>query len=242
MKIFKIAVLLASLFTLVRCEIAPTQQRATSSVNSCEFSANMPPLFNMLENNQKQIIVELGDFRKAFPDASSQLKYKVYFRGSKENKEEVDQLILTGSTDKAMTRVTVPVTKTGVYYFLVFENEKKLYWKQKVFAIAPREHTLSPELRKELAEKYALVLSMHHDEQYFPVSIEYLTNQVEVDTELDREPFRLTNKKTRLFSRSEDFDFRFPFSQLVQILPYYGHSESVLKSGLESSAMTRLKS
>ena len=237
----------AFFFLTTACSMAPTvsiQTREVSSVGQCPISTDYPPLFNVIENNQNQILVQLGDFSSFFHLSEPTYKFKIYFRGSKENKEDKDQFIQEGEGE-GITSVKVPVRKTGVYYFVVFENEKSPVWKQKVFAIAPAEHVLTAQDKKDLAEKYAPILSTPVSEQYFPVSLEYLTNQVETDAQLAREPFVLTNKKIRSlfsFNSKPELELEFAFSDLTQILPYYGHSESVLKSGLESSAMTRLKS
>ncbi len=239
----KLFFLVVALF-VCSCTHIQTNQRGLDSVGSCALDAVHPPLFNVIENNQTQIIVDLGDFAEAFNLSQNSYNYKIYFRGSKENKDEVDQVVQNGESVQKLTRVTVPVKKTGVYFFVIFENEKTPVWKQKVFAIASTEHQLSDAEKKELAEKYAPVVSQHPDELYFPVSLDYLTNQVEVDSELAKEPFRLTDNKAvkSFFKPKLNLDFKFPFSDLDKILPYYGHSESVLKSGLSSSALTRLKS
>lgn len=218
--------------------------REIASAPMCQYVEDLPPLFNVIENNQKQIVVDLGPFGEFFKLDGNAYNYKVVFRGSKENKEDKDQLVQKGSSDKDILRVTVPVNKTGVYYFTIFNDEDSPVWKQKVFAIAPSEKVLTDVEKKQLAEKYAPVMSYHDDEQYFPVSLEYLTNQVDVDGNLAEEPFRLVNKKQKSllsFFSKPSLDASFEFKDILKVLPYYGHSESVLKSGLNSSSDTRLK-
>jgi hypothetical protein len=243
--------LIGTLVTLMSCSSLQTSStsvetgtRSLSSVKSCLKNPSILPLFNILENNQQQITVELGDFASFF-QLDSDLYYHVYYKGSKENKNEAEVILSSGALQSKNQRVVVPVQKTGVYTFVIFENEKSPVWKQKVFAIAKTEHTLSAEDRKALAEKYAPVVSQHHDELYFPVSFEYLTNQVEVDSDLNNEPFLLTNKKVQSFfsfGSEPTLDFKFKFADINQVMAYYGHSESVLKSDLDFSADTRLKS
>lgn len=232
-------------------------RQVSAAGGQCEMSQVAPPLFNVIENNQQHIVVELGDFAEKFnlPDG---FEYKVYHRGSKEDREAVntkyeakETLVKEDSSNTRSTRIEVPVVKTGAYVFKIsasasksvfkiFSKEAKPVWIQKVFAIAAADHTLSEEQKKSLAEQYAPVVSMHKDELYFPVSFDYLTNQVEADPQLAQEPFVVTNRD---FLTSEgQFSVQFPLSDLNKILPYYGHNESVLKSGLKSSANSRMVS
>lgn len=220
------------------------QYRTIASAPMCQHLDELPPLFNVIENNQKQIVVDLGPFGEFFKLDNNEYNYRVIFRGSKENKQDKDQLVQEGSSNKDSLRVTVPVNKTGVYYFTIYQNEDAPVWKQKVFAIAPTEKLLTEAQKKELAAKYAPVVSFHDDEKYFPVSLEYLTNQAEPDQALAEESFRLVSKKQKSllsFFSKPSLDVSFEFKDLLKVLPYYGHSESVLKSGLSSSSATRLK-
>lgn len=223
----------------------PNQPLRAPSGDFCQDHPTYPPLVTVLENNQKQITLELGPIGSFFNFTGLAYEYKVTFRGSKETKDDQEVLVLRGESHEAKHRVQIPVQKTGVYYLTVFENEDSPVWKQKVFAIAEREHQLSDTEKSELAQKYAPVVSYHPQELYYPVSLEYLTNQVDVDNELNEEPFRLTNKKITnsffSFLSRPTLDLSFKFSELMQILPYYGHAESVLKSGLSDSTQTRLK-
>lgn len=224
------------------------EKRTTAAVDSfqCPVNAKYPPLFTVLENNQQRLVVELGPFGQFFDLSGDQYRYKVTYRGSKENKQDQEQIVLQGEGRGDRQRVQLPVTKTGVYYFTIFVDEKKPVWKQKVFSIAASEHVLTDAEKKSLAEQYAPIVNYNENELYFPVSLEYMTNQVDVDPQLKNEPFRLTNKKIAstfsFFSSTPSLDIQFPFSELPSILPYYGHAESVLKSGLSSSSDTRLKS
>lgn len=221
--------------------------RAVANDNSmqCKSVEGLPPLFTVVENSANRITVDLGPFANFFKLSDGRYKYRVVFRGSKENKEDKEQLILEGESNKNLHRVEVPVVKTGVYYFTIFEDEDKPVWKQKVFSISSRDRVLSESEKETLAQQYAPILSLHENERYFPVSLEYLTNKVDVDSSLDNEPFRLVNKKIKdsLFSlfSSPKLDIEFKFKDINRVLPYYGHSESVLKSNLSSSSDTALK-
>ncbi len=239
--------LAATSFLFLACTTVKVEriERSISS-EQCPVDPKYPPLFNVVQNNQERIVVELGNFGSLFDVENAYLNFKIVFRGSKENKEDKDQLIDEGSLEDGKTRITVPVKKTGVYYFTVYKDEKSPLWKQKVFAIAPTEHTLTAEDRQSLAQQYAPVLSYHDQELYFPVSLSYLANVDEPDSQLRSEPFILTNKKIKdsFFSwggSKSSMNIEFQFQDILNILPYYGHSESVLKSGLDSSANSRLK-
>lgn len=215
--------------------------------DQCLLRKDLPPLFTVVENTSSQITVDLGPFISFFKLGGGSYNYKITFRGSKENKEDKEQFVLAGRSSKQLQRVIVPVSKTGIYYFTVFEDENKPFWKQKVFSIAPRERVLTEQEKETLAEQYAPVVSMHDSERFFPVSLEYLVNKVEVDGALDSEPFRLTSKKIEdsflggFFSSSPKIDIKFPFRDISKVLPYYGHSESVLKSDMPNKAETALK-
>jgi hypothetical protein len=230
-------------------------RQVSGAGGQCAVNTEMPPMFNILENNRERIVVELGDFAEKF-NLDSGFDYQVIHRGSKEDRDGVNTkyeaketvVVEPKHSNERLTRVEVPVKKTGVYIFKIYTkgsgfsflgSKEKVVWTQKVFAIASTESTLSDEQKKSLAEQYAPVVGMHKDELYFPVSLEYLTNQVETDSQLAREPFVLTNSFT---SKEAQFSYELTLSDLDKVLPYYGHSGSVLKSGLKSSTNSRLVS
>lgn len=237
--------LLPILFVASCSHFAKNSVRKVSADEQCLVDEKYPRLFNIIENNQEQITVELGDFKSFYKLASAKYTYKVVFRGSKENKEDKDQLILEQSTSNTFERVVVPVAKTGVYYFTIYQNEASPLWKQKVFSIAPREKTLTSEQRETLAQQYAPVVSYHEDELYFPISIPYMINQEDPNGDLAEESFVLRNKPVIKsifsFSSKPSFDVTFKMKDISKVLPYYGHSESVLKSALPKSSDTLLK-
>lgn len=243
-----ISIALALFF--LACSTTPSKlanQRSLSSAQ-CTADPDYPPLFNVIENNQSQIVVELGAFTKFFKMSGDSYQYKVMFKGSKENKDDKEQVIEQKTVQGDSNRVTVKVAKTGVYYFTIFQKESSPVWKQKVFAIAAGEHKLTDSEREELARKYAPIVRYHDQEKYFPVSLPYLMNQADADPQLKTEPFLLTNKKLPAslgsffsFGGSKDtLNVSMNFEKVPSILPYYGHAESVLKSGLDKSSDTRM--
>ena len=245
----KLPLILAILMTnsCVNTQLRGPSQASTEnsvSAEACAKDEAYPRLFNVLENNSKYIKVELGDFAKFFKFSDSKYTYKVIYKGSKENKDDKEITALSGSSEKPLNQIQVPVLKTGVYKFLIFENESSdPVWKQKVFAVAPAEDTLSEIDKKLLAENFAPLIQYHTDEKYSPVSFEYLLNEIETDNELQNEPFILKAKQKKgffsLFSKPE-LNVEFKFKDIRKVLPFYGHADSVLKSGLKDSFDTRL--
>lgn len=250
--ILRTTLLLAVTILIANCTSLKKSDRQVSAAGQCDVSAQFPPLFNILENKGERIVVELGDFAEKF-DLGVGYKYQVIYRGSKEDHEGVntkyeanESVVKEGRSELSKTRLEVSVENTGVYIFKVFMkggfslfgSKDNVVWTQKVFAIAPSERTLSAEQKENIARQFAPVMSMHKEELYFPVSMEYLTNQIDPDPELAKEPFLLTDS----FSEKTKFSFKFPFSEINNILPYYGHSGSVLKSDLRSSTGSRLVS
>lgn len=226
-----------------------SDRKVSAAGGQCEMNPNMPPMFTVVENTRERIVVEVGDLADKF-NLNSGYQYKVIHRGSKEDRQGVntkyeakETVVLEGESNERRTRIEVPVKKTGVYIFKMYTmggllgSTENVVWLQKVFAIAATESTLTEEQKKSLAEQFAPVVGMHKDELYFPVSIEYLTNQVDPDAQLAREPFVLTNSFT---SKEAKFAYNFNFSEINKVLPYYGHAGSVLKSGLKASSDSRL--
>jgi len=246
-------------FLFLGCTTMTTETTANRSISAaqCPVDPDYAPLFNVVKNDPQEIVVELGNFASFFK-LSGKIKYKVMYRGSKLSKGPAEEFVTEGefSSDKTSVRIpdkaskTFTVKKTGVYYFTVFQKESSPIWKQKVFSVAPitplfaghKPVILTEDEKVELAKKYAPVVSYHDQELYFPVSLPYLMNQVEPDPQLKTEPFLLTNKRVKeLFSSKPTLNIPFNFEQMPNILPYYGHAESVLKSGLKTDSDTRLK-
>lgn len=253
--ILKTLVLGLAVILFTNCSTWPTShgdRNVSEAGRRCEVNAQLPPMFSVLENTRERIVVELGDIAEKF-NLDSGFEYKVIHRGSKEDRVGVNtkyeaqetEIVPATHSDQRKTRIEVPVVKTGVYIFKVytkggfFGRSENVVWLQKVFALAPADSKLSEEQKKSLAEQYTPVISMHKDELYFPVSLDYLTNQIEPDAQLAREPFILTNSYG---SKEEKFSYSFNFSEIDSVLPHYGHAGSVLKSGLKSSSDSRLVS
>lgn len=207
------------------------------SVARCETLPEAPRLFNIIRNDTSEVVIDFGPFLPYF-HLSGNYSYQVSF----EKKIIQTELVSTNSY-----RVTLPVTKTGVYEFSLYQDESSPFWKQKVFVVAQADHMLLEEDKQNLAQAYAPVIKYHNDEKYFPVSLEYMLNEVEVDSNLAEEPFQLTNKKIpkgpfQFFrAKSIDLNVNLKLKDIRKILPFYGHSESVLKSGLSDSTKTLLK-
>lgn len=237
LKILKTRALVATLLLLSGCAHLSSNTIRNPSVAQCEIDPEAPRLFNVIQNDQNQVIVELGPFISFFK-LSGTYQYKVIFE---------NQLVQTEQVTDDHYRVTLPVKQTGIYEFTIFQSEGSPFWKQKVFVIAPQDHTLSEGDKQQLAETFAPVVKYHDEENYFPVSLEYMLNEVEVDSNLIDEPFQLTNKLVPqgffsfLGSKNTDLNLNFKFKDIRKILPFYGHSDSVLKSGLEQSSGSLLK-
>ncbi|MBL7672347.1 MAG: hypothetical protein JNM39_17840 [Bdellovibrionaceae bacterium] len=253
---WKISVVLVTGFLLVvacthvREQLDP--QRTPAAGEDCSGSQRHQKLFNVVSNNESEIVVEFGNFSGVLGLDSELFNYQVTFKGIHDEppggSKIQDPVVLQGQSRQGM-KIKIPVTGTGVYLVSLFNEKRRPFWVQKIFSIAPQDKQLSEEEKKVLAETYAPIVSYHQDELYYPVSLEYLTNQVEKDTELDQEPFILTNRSvaTSFFGSffgsgsSSALNLQFKFKDLLTVLPYSGHFESVLKSGLESSALTRLR-
>lgn len=247
MKIFAIYLVTVLFFGCVHT--ASQNDPFRSPAGTCPVNPEAPHLFNVIENNEKQIVVEIGDFAKYFNLSGGNYSYSVTFKGIRDESLKApppDPVVAKGDIH-GTAKVTVPVRGSGVYLFSLSQGSGKPFWKQKVFSIAPQDRLLTEAEKNDLAKMYAPIISYHDQEQYFPVSLEYLTNQVEKDAELDKEPFVITNKSVAqsignfFGGTSTALNVKFQFKDILNVLPYMGHSESVLKSGLSNSAETSLK-
>ncbi|MBC7467428.1 MAG: hypothetical protein H7256_15675 [Bdellovibrio sp.] len=251
-KTFPLSTALVFLYTGCITSINKTEIR-NPAADICVSESGLTHLFNVLENNESRIVIELGEFQKVFNLDGANYKFEVSFKGitdelmTQEQQKAADPIVLSGEIN-GNNRLTIPVTGTGAYIVTLFQKTSKPFWKQKVFAIAAKDKSLKEDEKEQLAQMYAPVINYHPDELYSPVSFEYLTNQVDKDLALDDETFILTNKSVAqslfggLFGGSPStLNVSFLFKDILNVLPYYGHHESVLKSGLSNSAMTRLK-
>ena len=89
-------------------------------------------------------------------------------------------------------------------------------------------------------------MEMSPGEETYPTTLEYIANKVDVDPQLNNEPFLITNKNTQsgflnMFSRGYKFTVNFNFSDFDKVLPFYGNSDSVIKSNLSNDKETRLR-
>lgn len=219
---------------------------------SCVSQSKIAPLFTVIENSENEIKVELGDFVKYFALRSDDFAYEISFKGITDKivlaADDVPQIVKNGTATTG-DQITITVNGTGAYIFKLFaKSGQKPFWTQKVFAIASKDKKLSDSEKESLAAQYAPILSINNQELYYPVSLEYLTNQVDKDDKLDQEMFRLTNKSVTqsllgsfFGAKTNSLDVQFPFKELLNVLPFYGHHESVLKSALSKSSDTLLK-
>jgi len=236
----------------------PRLPAQVNTANQCPVSAGNKPLFTILENNSNRIRVNLDHFAEIFEIKDGTFDVNVTFidTSTKDFQYKGIPTVISILADKEIKEprlIEIPVSYTGVYNFEL-SKDGTVFWKQKVFSITKAENTLSPEEKNDLAKKYAPVLQMHKDERYFPSSLEYVFNKVDTDPDLADEPFYLTNKSGFIkpsggfFSfftgpkLKTDFSAEFLFKDIDKVLPYYGHADSVMKSGLDNSSDTKMKS
>jgi len=255
------------LITTVLCAVSscvqfkPNEHREPAQTHlqyQCPISREAPPLFTVLENTSANIKVSLNNFIKTFEITDEYYDVHVTYEdtSTKEYRYGLEPAkiitILNLEQVSDPYTINIPVTKTGAYIFEL-KNRNKIFWKQKVFSINQSDQSLTNLEKENLAKKFSPILNMHADERYFPASLEYIFNMTDIDSELAEEPFIITNKsvdKSILSSASEflfgkkvstTFSTNFLLKDISKILPYYGHSESVLKSGLNDSTLTKLK-
>ena len=89
--------------------------------------------------------------------------------------------------------IIVSYPQSGLYKFGLYEKCEKLYgltfeyrryWTQEVMV---HNISIEKELIEKVATEYAPILSYHDDEEYFPVTLEYLLNKESINSELDGE-------------------------------------------------------
>lgn len=230
-------VTLMSCFVFLSCTHLSKITDRMPSVARCETLPESPRLFEIVRNDSREVVIDLGPFIPYF-HLSGNYTYQVLF----DKKVVQTELVTTNSY-----RVTLPIKKTGIYELSLYQDEGSPFWKQKVFVVAGADHMLLDEDKQNLAQQYAPVIKYHNQEKYFPVSLDYMLNEVEVDPKLAEEPFQLTNKRVpkgpfQFFgAKPIDLNVKFKLKDIRKILPFYGHAESVLKSGLADSTQTLLK-
>jgi len=230
--------------------------RFPDNVGQCPISEKNPPLFNVLQATSERIVIRLDNFERYFNLGSSGYDFKVTYTETKildreGKKAMINHEVMDGSVDREPYTLQIPVNYGGLYH-VELSKDGKIFWKQKVFALHKSENTISAAEREALAVQYAPVIEMSPDEMYWPSSLEYIFNKVEVDPQMAAEPFRLTTLNTNisknssglmgsLFGKKYGVNHEFNFSEIDQIFPYYGHAESVLKSNLADDTQTRLR-
>ena len=125
----KLLVLLTAFFGFGCTHMTPNRM---ISAEQCSQDERYPRLFNVIENNEKQIVVELGPFAKFFNLSDKEYSYKVDFKGSllnerstiaKKREESANIHLFTKTTVNETERIVVPVTKTGIYLFTIYQDE-----------------------------------------------------------------------------------------------------------------------
>jgi hypothetical protein len=233
------------------CASINSTNRFPDSVGQCPVSEKNPPVFTVLENKNGKIRVQVNNFMKLFAPLDS-YKVKVTFEDLVIQDRAGDSTF-TNVTDVAAVTVSqepkiieIPVARSGNYNFSLSDVDDKVFWKQKVFSIDPEENQISGEEREKLAQQFAPIMEMAPGEETFPTTLEYIFNKEDVDPQLNAEPFLITNKNTQSsflnrFSRGYKFTTNFNFGEVEKILPFYGNSDSVIKSGLADDKQTRLR-
>lgn len=238
------------------CTSFNSSSRLPNDVGQCPVSEKHPPLFNVLQTSSDRIVVRLDNFEKYFNLSSPGYDYKVTYTETKildrdGRKSLTNHEVSVGPVESEPYNLQIPVTYGGLYH-VELSKDGKVFWKQKVFALNKAENTLSLQEKEALAAQFAPVIEMSPDEMYYPASLEYIFNKVDVDPQLAAEPFRLTTLNTNisknstgligsLFGKKYGINHEFTFGEIDQIFPYYGHQEAVLKSNLSDDTKTRLK-
>jgi hypothetical protein len=255
----KYIILFSALLSSCSLFNAPERYPAQDAT-SCPISEKYPPLFNVLQANSEKIIIRLDNFKRVFNLPVSQYDVTVKYIENKVldregRKEQIVHDILSVKTEGEPYTLQVPVNHGGLYH-VELSLDGKSFWRQKVFALHASENTLSTIEKEALAIQYAPIMEMSPDEMYFPSSLEYIYNKIDSDPELAKEQFLLTTANTNigrnsqtgilggmmgLFGKKYAFNTAFEFQDVDQVLPYYGHSESVLKSALKDDTKTALK-
>lgn len=206
---------------------------------SAQGAPLVPRLFSVVQNNHQEVVVEIGNFAKFYNLPSDIYQVAVIH-------EEQKILVSDIKTTKATLRF--PIKRSGVYEFYFYQQNEKIFWRQQVFAVASQDVSVTEAETRRLAEAFAPVISYDEGEKYYPTSLDYIFNLVDTDSELQKEPFRLTNLapsrvilKVPLWGLGQGISVDLSFKELPSILPFMGSTDSVLKSGLLDFAMSRLR-
>ncbi len=104
-------------------------------------------------------------------------------------------------------------------------------WVQDFFVEPP--HSISDKKIHELAQKYAPITFMHSSEEYLPASLEYIFNEKDVSEKLNEEVFTIELSSSMSGEGYESIRSRsvkFPYKDVLEVLPFYGDREMVLSS------------
>lgn len=233
-KIFtsSVSVLLAVNFTSLQTHSASNVKMPLAPM-ACEESPLYPAKFKIIENNGEKIQIEIGNFDSLQAiGANTEYNYEVSFNSEliQSGKVKTSSIVLV---DLLSLKNKFPKIGTGAYLF-TFKNGSNPVWQQNVYSVSKgdsvTEGVLTSEELDEYAKAFAPVLSMYQgidpktkkiiDEEYHPVSIEYLMNLESPNPSLDEEMVSLVNKTNM------KFEIKAPFKDVRNLLPFYGEKNS----------------
>ena len=163
-------VIVTGLLSVIACTHVMEQldlERTPAAGEDCFGMQRHQKLFNVVSNNESEIVVEFGNFSGVLGLDSELFNYQVTFKGIRDEppggSKKQDPVVLQGQSRQGM-KIKIPVTGTGVYLVSLFNEKRRPFWLQKIFSIAPQDKQLSEEEKKVLAETYAPIVSYHQDE------------------------------------------------------------------------------
>lgn len=231
------------LILILNCQCASkkstpkTISQRNPAFDSCQFPEDAAPLFSVIKNDEQEIVIELGDFKKEMGIDSNDFNYSVEVLEVKQHRADnyTPKKIIEKKAVEAPLRISIPVTVTGAYKVSLLNKKNQTFWTQKIFAVAKSQRNLTEAQVETLARKYAPVVGYTDDEKYYPVSLEYMFNIADKDPELDQERFRLESSfqsssfLSSLFGSSLSLSKEVSVRDLPNFLPFYGHNQSILK-------------
>lgn len=245
--------LLLSLVFITSCTTTkPIDSRLPSQTESCAPSDQYPyQPFTILQSGPNGVVIKLDGFKKLYSLDNTGYDYTVKHIETKvltadgKTSETVHD-IARGHIDNEPFTFDFPVKYSGLYFVELTKNGAP-FWKQKVFALNKEESTLTDGEKNDLAKKFAPVVELAVGELYYPSTLDYIFNKVDVDPELAEEKFRITTLNANIGHDADSgfagrilgkilspqkypLNISFPFKDIDKVMPYFGHSESVLRS------------
>ncbi len=123
--------------------------------------------------------------------------------------------------------ITPKEDNTGEYY------EEYNCWNQDVFVYSKNDRQLLSSFDiSSLAKQFAPILHFAPDEQYFPSSLNYIFNKVNVLKDLDKEKMTLSNKHS---DSDYKFDQIYDFSEIFNMMKNFGSRDLLMSAGYQGS-------